>query len=67
MKISIRAARQNSGLTQEQMAKALGVSRKTYQDYEHGDTAMRIDKAQLFSSLTKVPMDNIIFLLKSYG
>lgn len=67
MKISIRAARQNSGLTQEQMAEALGVSRKTYQGYERGYTAMRIDKAQLFSSLTKVPMDNIIFLLKNYG
>lgn len=55
------------GFTQEEIAKKLGVSTKTYQSYESGKTAMRIDKAKKFSSLTKIPISQIIFLLSNYG
>ncbi|MEY8294695.1 helix-turn-helix transcriptional regulator [Limosilactobacillus caviae] len=67
MQFTIKKARQYVGLTQEEMAKKLGVSTKTYQSYETGKTAMRIDKAKLFSSITNIPISQIIFLLSNYG
>ena len=66
MQFTIKKARQYVGLTQEEMAKKLGVSTK-YQSYETGKTAMRIDKAKLFSSITNIPISQIIFLLSNYG
>jgi len=67
LQFTIKKARQYAGLTQETMAKKLGVSTKTYQSYEAGKTAMRIDKAKLFSSITNIPISQIIFLLSNYG
>lgn len=67
MQFTIKKARQYSGLTQQEMAKKLGVSTKTYQNYESGKVAMRIDTAKLFSKLTGIELSKIIFLLSNYG
>lgn len=67
MEFTIKKARQYAGLTQQEIAKKLGVSTKTYQNYESGKTAMRIDKAKMFSSITNIPLSKIIFLLSNYG
>lgn len=67
MQFTIKKARQYSGLTQEEMAKELGVSTKTYQNYENGKVAMRIDTAKMFSKLTGIDLSKIIFLLSNYG
>lgn len=69
MKFTIRGARENTNprLTQEQVAKRLGVSTKTYQGYENGKTFMRIDKAKAFSEITGVPISEINFLPSNYG
>ena len=67
MQFTIKKARQYSGLTQEAMAKKLGVSTKTYQNYESGKVAMRIDTAKTFSKLTGIELSKIIFLLSNFG
>ena len=61
MKFTIRTARNYKGLTQKEIAKRMGISTKTYQNYEAGVSAMRIDTAKLFCKITGVSMDNIIF------
>ena len=67
MEFTIKKARQYAGLTQQETAEKLGISTKTYQNYENGKTAMSIDKAKKFSSITNIPLSNIIFLLSNYG
>lgn len=62
-KISIAAARVNSGMNQQEIAEALGVDRTTFIKYEKGESVMRMDLAYKFSKLAKVPMENINFLL----
>lgn len=42
---AIARARRRCGLTQEEAAKRLGVSRRQYLRYEHGDTVMTLDIA----------------------
>ena len=66
LKFSIKSARNNVDLTQDEIAKMLGVTTKTYSDYEKGKTQMKIGTALRFSEITKVPIDNIIFLSKNY-
>ncbi|MGT2961110.1 helix-turn-helix transcriptional regulator [Streptococcus caballi] len=64
--MTLKSARANANLTQETIAKKLGVSRNTYSDYESYNVAMRIDKAVLFSQIVSVPFDDIIFLKQNY-
>lgn len=66
LKFSIKSARNNVDLTQDEIAKMLGVTTKTYSDYENGKTQMKIGTALRFSEITKIPIDNIIFLSKNY-
>lgn len=63
---SIEAARKYAHLTQQQIADKLGISRITYGNYESGKVPMRIDIALNFSKITKIPINNIIFLSKNY-
>lgn len=44
MKLSLRAARVNKGLTLHQAAQALGVSANTVQNWEKGKFTPRMDK-----------------------
>lgn len=66
LKFSIKSARNYANLTQDEMARRLGVSRMTYLSYENGIHQMKIGTALLFSKITKVPIDNIIFFNKKY-
>lgn len=60
-KFSLSAARHNVGLSQSQMAELLGVSLPTYANYENGKTLMRVDTADKFSKIVKIPKQQLIF------
>lgn len=64
MKFTIKQARQYSGKTQKEMAKELGVALPTYRDYEHGKYFMRMDRAEKFSEIVKIPIESIFFTIK---
>lgn len=61
MKFDLRQARQYAGLTQEEIAKKIGVAKITYQLYEHGKRKMRTDSAERFSKAVNIPQSQIIF------
>lgn len=62
MKITLRAARVNAGLTLEDAAKGLGITKNTLINYEKYRTTpdMRVGKAM--ASLYGTSVDNLIFL-----
>lgn len=62
MKITLKAARVNKGLTQVQCAKMLGICKATYQNYETGTTFPDVVKAKEMASLFGIPLDDLIFL-----
>lgn len=65
-KMTLKMARAKSGLTQQEIAKKMGINRNSYADYEKYDVVMRMDKAILFSEIVQVPFDDIIFLKQNY-
>lgn len=60
-KISLRAARVNAGLTQEQAAKELGVSRSTLKNWESGKSYPKQPAINAICELYKVQYDVIFF------
>lgn len=64
--ITLEMARARIGLTQEELAKKLGITRNTYAKYEKYKTSMRIDMAQKFSSIVGISIDNLIFFNDDY-
>lgn len=61
MKLSLKAARVDANLTQEDMAKALDVHVQTYRKLEeHPDTAT-IEQAKIISECVNRPYDEIFF------
>ena len=65
-KWTIKLARQNSNLSQEEIAKKMSISRTMYRKYENGEIVFRMDKAWIFSKIVKLPMESIIFFDKNY-
>lgn len=61
MRYTIEQARILGGFTQVEMAKKLGMSEKTYIQYEKYRRVFRVDHALKFVEATKIPMDKIIF------
>ena len=61
-KISIAAARVNAKKTQEELAKALHVSKQTIGAWENGKTSPTVEKAIEFCKLCNVPYDRVSFL-----
>ncbi len=61
-KMTLKAARVNSGLTQKEAAKAFGVSNKTVGDWEKGRSFPKADKIKLICEVYKCIYDDIIFL-----
>ena len=61
MAITLKAARVNVGLTQEEAAKELGISRATLLNYEAGKTTPDIDRAKQIANLYKTSVDDLIF------
>lgn len=65
-KFDIVSARVKAKLTQEEMAKRLGMSKRTYIKYEKGENFFRIDKAWKFAEICNIPFDHIIFFKGYY-
>lgn len=63
---SIELARKRAGLTQEEMADKLRMSRNSYRKYENGEVIFRTDKAWEFSQIVDLPFDQIIFFKPNY-
>ena len=59
MRITLKAARINKGLTQEDVAKALNVTKKTVGSWEMGKTMPKIDKIEHLCSLLGCKYDDI--------
>lgn len=59
MTITLKAARVNKGITQEELADTLKVSKKTISSWESGKTVPKIDKIQPLCSTLGVEYNDI--------
>jgi transcriptional regulator with XRE-family HTH domain len=59
LKISLKAARVNAGMTQEEVAKALGKGKQTIVNWESGRNELSARDLFRLSELYQVSMDNI--------
>ena len=59
MKVTLKAARINRGLTQEDVANELNVTKKTVGSWEMGKTMPKIDKIEHLCSLLGCKYDDI--------
>ena len=64
MKITLRAARVNAGLTQKDAAASLKISNKTLGNWENGVSAPNVKNLASLCALYGVEYDNIIFFNK---
>lgn len=62
MKISLKAARVNAGLTQSDVARMLKVSKGTIVNYEKGRSSPSMSVGKTLASLYGVRIDELIFL-----
>lgn len=62
MRITLKAARVNAGLTQENVVKELGISKNTLISYEKYKTIPNMETAQKMASLYGVSVNDLIFL-----
>lgn len=62
MRITLKAARVNKGLTQTDAANKLGVNKGTLVNYEKYRTIPDIETAKAMASLYGVAVDDLIFL-----
>lgn len=61
MAMTLKAARVNVGLSQEQAAKALGKSRTTLANWESGRTSPSMEMGKKIAELYKTSVDCLIF------
>ena len=61
LQISLAAARVNAGLTQEEVAKKMGVTKNTVVAWEKGSSEPKISQARKLSEIYGIPL-NYIFL-----
>ncbi len=61
MQISLRSARINANLSQEQLAKKLGVHRQTIKNWEKNPAKLTIEKAESICEVLNVNMSDIFF------
>lgn len=64
-KLTLKAARVNVNLTQEELAKQVGVSKDTVGKWERGLTFPNIQKIPLLEKVLNLKYENIIFLPNS--
>lgn len=60
-KITLAAARVNAGMTQEEVAKAMHVSKNTIVNWENGKVEMKPAQFKMYCSIVKAP-ENCITL-----
>lgn len=59
MRITLKAARINKGLTQEEMGNELHVTKKTVGSWENGKTMPSVDKIEPICDLLGIKYDDI--------
>ena len=59
LQISLAAARVNAGMTQEDVAREMHVSKQTIVNWEQGKVMPKFATLNTLSSLYKIPADNI--------
>lgn len=62
VRLTLKSARVNAGLTQKDAAEKLGVSNSTLCNWEKGSSMPNILQVQSICDLYKIPYDNLIFL-----
>ncbi len=65
LQISLKAARVNADLTQNEAAKKINVGTSTISSWEKGVSQPKIEQAQRISEIYNVPLDCISFSKKS--
>lgn len=60
LKITLKAARVNAGMTQTQAAEKVGVIKETILNWENGKTKIKTIQLMALCQLYGVPIDNII-------
>lgn len=65
LQISLAAARVNAGLTQRDVAAALGVAPNTVCDWENGKTELSYNRALALAEMYNLPLDYIFLPAKS--
>lgn len=61
LQISLAAARVNANMTQQDVAREMGISKQTIVNWEKGKNAPGIAQMQMLSKLYNIPTDNIFF------
>ena len=64
-KMTLEAARVNTGLTQADLAEKMGVSRQTVLDWESGKREMKTAYLYMFCGITGFSEDDILLPIKS--
>ena len=67
VRVTIKAARVNVGLSQTAFAKAIGVGVRTVQSWESGASSPRADKMPEICAVLKCRIEDIIFLPSNCG
>ena len=65
LQISLAAARVNAGLTQDEAAKAVHVTKQTLVNWELGRTEPTVSKFRELSDVYGIPVENIFLPSKS--
>lgn len=58
-RLSMKAARIDRGMTQEELAAALNVTKKTVGSWESGKTCPKLDKIEAICTVLERPYDSI--------
>lgn len=61
-KITLRAARTNSNLTQKEAAEKIGVSKETISNWENGITSPSVEKFKQIEKIYGISYDELDFL-----
>lgn len=59
LRISLAAARVNANMTQDDVAKKLGVAKNTIVAWEKGENEPKVTQALALSEIYGIPLDNI--------
>lgn len=62
MKITLKAARVNAGLTQDDVARILKKSKNTIVSYEKGRSSPNMEMGKALAALYNTSVDDLIFL-----
>lgn len=65
LRITLKAARVNAGLTQKELAKKLKVAQTTVNNWEKGDSEPSVSQMREISRLSGIPV-NFIFVQKEF-